>query len=474
MYKNNTSIVRIHPRLFKCLLIMKFISFFIFGLFIQTQANVFAQKINISVSKAELTDVLNIVQKQTDLDFLFNSSELKNVGKIDLHMNNANLKQVLDQCLSPRGLVYAVQNKTVLIRKAPELGNALSIKDTQQMLLEGKVLDSDMNPVVGASVKVVNSNAATATREDGSFSLSVIQREGQVIITAMGYEDKTISYVTGQQIEVVLNPTSSDLEEVVIVGYGVQKKANLTGAVSQINASDIALRPDANISTALQGLMPGLNIQINNGDPSETPDINVRGFNSINGGGPLVLIDGIEGNITRVNPNDIESVTVLKDAASAAIYGARGAFGVILITTKTGKSGTTSINYSNNFAWTNPAARTDFITDPYVYAKTVDAALYGYNGTSYSQYNTMDWETIKMVADGQISPFHELQTDGTHKFFYKTNWWDELFRKNQLSNFHNVSVSGGTEKLSAYFSGRVYDRQSINNINKDAGIERQN
>ncbi|TCV04126.1 secretin/TonB-like protein [Sphingobacterium alimentarium] len=206
MYKNNTSIVRIHPRLFKCLLIMKFISFFIFGLFIQTQANVFAQKINISVSKAELTDVLNIVQKQTDLDFLFNSSELKNVGKIDLHMSNADLKQVLDQCLSPRGLVYAVQNKTVLIRKAPELGNALSIKDTQQLLLEGKVLDSDMNPVVGASVKVVNSNAATATREDGSFSLSVIQREGQVIITAMGYEDKTISYVTGQQIEVVLNP----------------------------------------------------------------------------------------------------------------------------------------------------------------------------------------------------------------------------------------------------------------------------
>src|SRR5690606_41790547 len=100
-----------------------------------------------------------------------------------------------------------------------------------------------------------------------------------------------------------------------------------------------------------------------NGDPSETPDINVRGFNSINGGGPLVLIDGIEGNITRVNPNDIESVTVLKDAASAAIYGARGAFGVILITTKTGKSGVTSINYSNNFAWTSPAARTDFITD---------------------------------------------------------------------------------------------------------------
>ena len=130
-----------------------------------------------------------------------------------------------------------------------------------------------------------------------------------------------------------------------------------------VNASDIALRPDANIASTLQGLMPGLNIQMNDGDPAATPDINVRGFNSINGGSPLILIDGIEGNITRVNPNDIESVTVLKDASSASIYGARGAFGVILITTKTGKAGTTSISYTNNFGWTSPTARTDYISD---------------------------------------------------------------------------------------------------------------
>src|SRR5690606_38654739 len=117
---------------------------------------------------------------------------------------------------------------------------------------------------------------------------------------------------------------------------------------------------------------------------------NVRGFNSINGGSPLVLIDGIEGNINRVNPLDIESVSVLKDAASAAIYGARGAFGVILITTKTGKAGEMVVNYSNNFSWTTPTTRTDFITDPYLYGKTVDAALYGYNGTNYTGYNALD------------------------------------------------------------------------------------
>ena len=170
----------------------------------------------------------------------------------------------------------------------------------------------------------------------------------------------------------------------VIVGYGTQKKANLTGAISQIGAKDIASRPVSNVVSSLQGLLPGLNIQSNNGNPGASPDINVRGFNSINGGTPLVLIDGIQGDIERVNPADIESVTVLKDAASAAIYGARGAFGVILITTKKGKEGKMVVNYTNNFGVTSPTVRTDFISDPYVFGKTVDAAISGYNGTIYT------------------------------------------------------------------------------------------
>lgn len=475
MYKNIHAFVTQRPRLFKCLIMMKLISFLIFGLFIQSHATVFAQNVNITVSNASLGDVLNIIQKQTDLDFLYNSAQLKDIEKIDLHINNTDYRKVLDMFLSPRGLVYSIQNKTVLIKKINDL-NTSSSSDIriQQNKIEGVVLDINNLPIAGASIRVNDSNIASASKSDGTFSINVLQKKGELIITALGYYEKVIPYEVGKSLSIHLESSTSDLDEVVVVGYGVQKKANLTGAVSQINASDIGLRPDANISTALQGLMPGLNVQINNGDPSATPDINVRGFNSINGGGPLVLIDGIEGNLTRVNPNDIESVTVLKDAASAAIYGARGAFGVILITTKTGKSGTPVISYTNNFAWTSPAARTDFITDPYIYAKTVDAALYGYNGSSYSQYNEMDWETIKMVSKGEIEPFYERQADGTHKFFYKTNWWNELFRKQQASSFHNLSVSGGSDKIRGYLSGRVYDRQSINNINKDAGYDRQN
>ncbi len=473
MYKNITAIVRNHRRLFTCLLMMKLYSFLLFGLVLQANGSTYAQKVSLSVQQAELSDVLAKIQQQTNLDFLYNSSQLKSVDKIDLHVKNANLKQVLDACLTPRGLFYVVQNKTVLIKKAAELETQAPVEE-QQLQVRGQVVNTTGEALVGVSIQLAQSNIATASQNDGSFILPVVQNQGQLLITALGYEDQQVNYSVGTPLYIVLVPTTSDLEEVVIVGYGVQKKANLTGAVAQINAEDIALRPDANISATLQGLMPGLNIQVNHGDPSATPDINVRGFNSINGGTPLVLIDGIEGNITRVNPNDVESVTVLKDAGTAAIYGARGAFGVILITTKTGKAGTTAVNYTNNFGWTTPTARTDYISDPYVYAKTVDAAIYGYNGSSYSQYNDMDWEAIQMVSRGEIAPFHELQTDGTNKFFYKTDWWDYLFRKYQASNFHNISISGGTDKLKGYLSGRVFERQSINNINKDAGIDRQN
>src|SRR5699024_8838824 len=222
------------------------------------------------------------------------------------------------------------------------------------------------------------------------------------IFSSIGFLPEEIVIADESSIDVFLESQEAGLDEVIVVGYGTQKKENLTGAVSQINAEDISLRPSTSVATSLQGLMPGLNIQIDNGDPSATPELNVRGFNSINGGSPLVLVDGIEGDIARVNPDDIESVSVLKDAASSAIYGARGSFGVILITTKRGKSGAMKVDYTNNFGWTSPTTRTDFVSDPYVYAKTIDAAIFGYNGSSYAKgFNDMDWEALRMVAAGE-------------------------------------------------------------------------
>ncbi|MCM4169226.1 TonB-dependent receptor P3 [Arenibacter antarcticus] len=344
----------------------------------------------------------------------------------------------------------------------------------QERVVTGNVVDEENLPLPGVTVQIKNTNTGSITDFDGNFTISVLDKSDNILIfSSLGFARQEVSLGSLSKLNVVMQDDINSLDEVVVVGYGTQKKENLTGAISQINADDIAMRAAPDIISTLQGLMPGLNIQVNTGDPSDTPDINIRGFNSINGGGPLVMIDGIEGEIGRVNPQDIQNVTVLKDAASAAIYGARGAFGVILITTKTGKSGDMRIDYTSNYGFTSPTTRTDFISDPYVYGKTVDAAIFGYNGSNFTGYNDMDWETIKMVANGEIEPFHQKQANGSHKFFYDTNWYDYLFKNIQPSSIHNISISGGGDKIKGYLSGRIYKRETINNI-QDSDFDRYN
>src|SRR5690606_12979740 len=215
---------------------------------------------------------------------------------------------------------------------------------------------------------------------------------------------------------------------------------------------------------SLKGVIPGANFTPSNGgDPTVAPSINVRGFNSINGGSPLILIDGIEDDIQNINPNDIESVTILKDAESSAIYGARGAFGVVLITTKKGEEDDFNVTYSNTSGLTTNSTRTDFITNPYEYAQIVEKGINAYNGGSYMRYNDEDWEIIKKVADGTIEPYHELQPDGTYKFYYHVDNYHAYFRKWRPQQSHNFSVSGGSKKLKAFASGRVFDLLKIEN-----------
>jgi len=460
--------------LFKYLIIMKTVILLLIVTFFNASASSFAQKVSINVKKASLEQVLDEIREQTNYDFLYNSSQIKDVRSLNLNFQNADLETVLDACLLDQGLTYELDKQTVLIKPKQKDANTVLNSVIQQKQISGRVTDETGEPLVAVTVSVKGTTVGTSTNSNGEYQLTLPSIEGVLVINLVGYEPFETNVSSAPSLlNVVLKEEITGLDEVVVIGYGTQKKINLTGAVSQVKGEDIAVGSSANVAGALQGLLPGLNIQMNNGDPTGTPDINIRGFNSINGGSPLVLVDGIEGNITRVNPLDIESVSVLKDAASAAIYGARGAFGVILITTKTGKAGEMVVNYSNNYGWTTPTTRTDFITDPYLYGKTIDAALYGYNGTTYTGYNDLDWEAIKMVSKGEIEPFHELQPNGTYKFFYKTDWYDYLFKKWQPSNYHNISVSGGNDKLKAYLSGRIYERETIQNI-VDADMKRYN
>jgi TonB-linked SusC/RagA family outer membrane protein len=337
----------------------------------------------------------------------------------------------------------------------------------------GKVFNESGLPLLGVSIIEKGTNNGTTTTVDGSFSLNIKDENAVLVISSVGYVLLEISVKNNNYSNIVLVASDNKMEEIIVVGYGTQKRENLTGAISQIDSKFFNTRPTSNLVSSLQGLLPGLNIQSNNGNPGAVPDINIRGFNSINGGGPLILIDGIEGNIERLNPADVENVTILKDAASAAIYGARGAFGVVLITTKKGKVGSVAVNYTNNIGWTTPTTRTDFITDPYEFGRTVDAALTGYNGTTYTGYTGADWDTIQLVSQGKLDPFYTTLPNGENKFFYKTDWYNYLFRKHQPFQNHSISVSGGSEKIKAYLSGRYYKTATIQNI-VDANLQKLN
>lgn len=431
--------------------------------FLFMYATGFTQSITINEHNRELMDVFREIRKQSGYDFIYNIKDVKKVNKVSVSLTNAKVATVLTQCLAGTNLTYEIRDKSIIIKEA---GDKLPVAPAHAaiVVVRGKVTDDKGVPLGGASVTARKSNRAVATNENGEFELANVDDKDIITISYTGYATKELPVSGNLFLEVTLTKLLQNIGEVVVVGYGTQKKVDLTGAVSQVSGEDLGQRPTANVVTSLQGMLPGLNIQSNNGNPGAVPEINIRGFNSINGGSPLVLVDGIEGNIERLNPLDIESVTVLKDAASSAIYGARGAFGVILVTTKKGKEGKIQINYMNNFGMSRPTTRTDFISDPYNYGKAVDAALYGYNGTTYTGYDDDDYETIRKVVAGELAPFKELQPNGSYKFFYNTDWHDYLFRNWQFSNNHSISISGGSEKLQGYMSARMYNTQTIQHI----------
>ena len=231
----------------------------------------------------------------------------------------------------------------------------------QNRELSGVVLDATDFPLIGVAVIVDGTTNGAMTAEDGSFKLTVPATEVILNVSSLGYVTRLVTVpATQDRITIRLEEDNMLLEETVVVGYGTQKKVNLTGAVTAVDDKALQDRVSPNLSSMLQGAVPGLSISTSSGNPGSTGSLQIRGTGSINGGNPLVLIDGVEGEMDRVNPNDVESISVIKDASAAAVYGARAAFGVILITTKKGADddGNAVIRYSGRFGWEQPTTST--------------------------------------------------------------------------------------------------------------------
>lgn len=343
------------------------------------------------------------------------------------------------------------------------------VLSAQNRSISGKVFDTNEEPLIGVTVTIENTTIGAITDIDGAFTLQV--PEGKVVLNVsyVGFVPQKVTVASGQSnVTVRLSEDAVLLNEVVVVGYGKQKKVNLTGAVASVGGEELENRVTKSLSSMLQGTVAGLNVTTSSGVPGSSASINVRGITSIHESEPLVLIDGAVGDIDRVNPNDVESISVIKDASAAAIYGARAAFGVILVTTKSGaaKGGKATVRYSGRFGWQAPTTSTDYETTGYWSVYTINQFWQANSGTLYVDYTDQDmqelWNRVNDKTEHPDRPWVvEDVRNGRNQWVYYGNydWWHSLYRDNRPMQQHNVSISGGKDDVKYFVSGS-YDKQT--------------
>lgn len=353
----------------------------------------------------------------------------------------------------------------------------LAVSAMAQPSVSGRVVDSDGEAVIGASLFVKGTTQGAISDFDGNYTLSGISYPATIVVSYIGLKDVEIT-LTGNESSpyvIVMAESATELDEVVVVGYGTQKKANLTGAVSVIDGKDLNQRPVTNTALALQGADPSLVLTTGSGSIEGNQfSLNIRGNVSVNSGSPLVLIDGVEGSLGQVNPNDISNISVLKDASACAIYGAKASAGVVLITTKSGEEGKAKITYNGRVSISQNTTSTDFMTSSYDYITLCNefyTYLKGYGAYTYTDEQIqMMYDRRNDVTENPERPWVIPDTSGTYTYLYLGNydWYDFLFKRTRPETEHNITVRGGNDKVRYYASGRyLYKEGLFNNASED-------
>ena len=440
------------------------VSFFFIGTVIYGQTA--KDNLTLSLDNVPLSKALTEIEKTSGCTFFYDSDQFDLNMLISMKVSDAPIVEVLDLLSSKTGLIYEIRNRQIILTSP--------VSDTpKKYRIVGTVRDVYEDPLVGVAVMVEGDvNLGTTTDMSGCYSIDIEDvRPVSLIFSSLGYVDKKVAVKSGQvRADVYLNEDATMLDEIVVVGYGTQKKVNLTGAVSQVSSDEIQDRASVSIAHMLQGSVPGLNVNTGSGRPGNGAGINIRGINSINGGQPLVLIDGAEGDLNTVNPNDVESVSVVKDASSSAIYGARASFGVILVTTKQGSKadGKTKVKYSGRFGWGAPTTSTDYEDRGYYSVYLNDLFYKSYAGVNYSRYTSEDMEQLWLRRNDKVEdpsrPWTIIDQRGGHDtyvYYANTDWYHELFRDIHPQMSHNLSFSGGTDRVKYYLSGGYYSEEGI-------------
>lgn len=423
--------------------------------------------VSISLKDATVKGVADALTKQTGILFSYDADlNSMSLGDVKVSHKNSSLTSILDEVFANKGVKYSVVGVTVVLSRT---------KSSGKRTITGQVNDASGMPVPGAVVMVVGQSGGTVTDGSGRFSMPASDGEVTLAVQCLGYVEKTqLLSASADNIVMTIDEDALSIDETVVVGYGVQKKVNLTGAISTVSSENLENRTAPTLTHMLQGSVPGLNVTTSSGRPGNSASINIRGINSINGGSPLVLVDGAEGDLSRVNPADVESISVIKDASAAAVYGARASFGVILVTTKSGTEadGMATVRVNSRFGWEAPTTSTEFENRGYYSVYLNDLFYRAANGTNYTYYTQSDmqelWARVNDKRENPARPWVMIdQRDGrdTYLYYANTDWYHELFRDRRPNQQHSVSLSGGTAHVKYLLSG---------SYNREEGIFRRN
>lgn len=413
----------------------------------------FAQNINLKLNNVTVKKAMETLKEGNGYSFVFASGDVDTQKVIQVDVQNGTVDQVIKQILHGQKVSYEIKNKNIIIQK-----DLLSNQSkTEKKKITGTVTDSDGLPIIGANIVEKGTTNGIITDIDGRFQLETTVN-AILVISYIGYNTQEVKTENNSIINIELQEDSQKLEEVVVVGYGTQKKINLTGALSVVDNKDLENRAVSQVSQILQGQVPGLVItNTTGGDPDAALTWQIRGQ-----GSPYVLVDGVPMDINMVNPNDIENISVLKDAASAAIYGARAAYGVVLITTKEGTSNKEKpeITYTNNIAWSKPTSLPDPMNSLEYATWWNEAASNSGAGQIFSD------EVIGRIKNYMVDPTNTPSTypDPTipnkwGKMMYanaNTNWYKVFFKDFVKTQQHNISISGNTKNSKYYVSAGLY------------------
>lgn len=425
--------------------------FLFFSILISTAADSYSQKFNLAMKSTSIKEVCREIEQNSNYIFVFSDNvDERTEVSVDISVSTTDINEILDLVLSKTGLTYSIIDKQIVVYKSDEISSVttsknLDIDEIQQSTkkrITGKVIDAEGETVIGANVIEVGTTNGTVTDIDGNFSLQVDQN-ANVRISFIGYIEQTINTAGKTSFKITLLDDMQTLEEVVVVGYGTQQKATLTGAISSIDTEALTKSPNASVANVLAGKVTGISSVANSGQPGlEDPAIYVRGVGSLTSGAsrPLILVDGVERSFMQMDPNEIESISVLKDASATAVFGVRGANGVIMVTTKRGKEGKARISVTSSAG----------IQMPTRVLETADSYTYS---VIHNEMQRND--NAEIVFSDYVVERFRLKDEPI--LFPDMNWTDYIMNKSSFQTQHNVNISGGTNNVKYFVStGLLY------------------